>query len=112
MKRRIVVSLLTLCMILSVFSGCGKKESGSDSAKMDKDHVYKEDFISYDINIDNVSDTFVSNDRIHFVTIEYDYDTFEVVQAFGKYDSPIPPELYEYIVNLGKRLNYEMRSHQ
>lgn len=47
-----------------------------------------------------------------FVTIEYDYDTFEVVQAFGKYDSPIPPELYEYIVNLGKRLNYEMRSHQ
>jgi hypothetical protein len=47
-----------------------------------------------------------------FVTIEYDYDTFEVVQAFGKYDSPISLELYEYIVNLGKRLNYEMRSHQ
>ena len=72
MKRRIVVSLLTLCVILSVFSGCGKKESGSDSAKMDKEHVYKEDFISYDINIDNVSDTFVTNDRIYFVTIEYD----------------------------------------
>jgi len=47
-----------------------------------------------------------------FVTIEYDYDTFEVLQALGKYNTPIPPELREYIINLGKRLNYEMRSHQ
>ena len=47
-----------------------------------------------------------------FITIEYDYDTFEVCQALGKYNDSIAPELYEYIVNLGKRLNYEMRSHQ
>ena len=47
-----------------------------------------------------------------YVTIEYDYETFEVWQALGRYNNPIPPELYEYIVSLGKRLNYEMRSHQ
>ena len=49
---------------------------------------------------------------IPYVTIEYDYETFDVWQAYGKYNRPIPPDLYEYVVNLGKRLNYEMRSHQ
>ena len=47
-----------------------------------------------------------------FITIEYDYETFDVWQALGKYNNPIPQELHEYIVNLGKRLNYEMHSHQ
>lgn len=47
-----------------------------------------------------------------FVTIEYDYETFEVLQAYGKYNREIPKDLYEYIVKLGERLHYEMRSHQ
>ena len=47
-----------------------------------------------------------------FVTIEYDYETFEVLQAYGKYNREIPKELYEYIEKLGERLHYEMRSHQ
>ena len=54
MKRRIIVSILTLCMLLSVFSGCGKKAAGSGSVKMDKDHVYKEDLLNYDVNADNI----------------------------------------------------------
>lgn len=47
-----------------------------------------------------------------FVTIEYDYETFEVLQAYGKYNREIPKDLYEYVKNLGERLHYEMRSHQ
>ena len=47
-----------------------------------------------------------------YVTIEYDYETFEVLQAYGKYNRDIPDPLYQYVKNLGKRLCYEMRSHQ
>lgn len=47
-----------------------------------------------------------------YVTIEFDYKTFEVLQALGKYNKKIDPELYQYIVDLGKRLYYEMHSHQ
>jgi hypothetical protein len=47
-----------------------------------------------------------------FVTIEYDYETFEVLQAYGKYNREIPKDLHEYIEKLGERLHYEMRSHQ
>lgn len=72
MKRRIIVSILTLCMVLSVFSGCGKKAAGSGSVKMDKDHVYKEDLLNYDVNADNIQTSFVSGDRIYFVLVEYD----------------------------------------
>ena len=47
-----------------------------------------------------------------FVTIEYDYETFEVYQAYAKYNENIPSELYNYIVELGKRLKCEKLSHQ
>ena len=42
-----------------------------------------------------------------YVTIEFDYRTFEVHQALKKHNRGIAPELYQYIVNLGKRLYYE-----
>ena len=42
-----------------------------------------------------------------FVTIEFDYETFEVRQAYGKYNCEIDEELYNYIVDLGKRLKME-----
>lgn len=45
-----------------------------------------------------------------FVTIEYDYETFEVLQAYGKYNRDIDTKLYQYIVDLGKRLNVERLS--
>lgn len=47
-----------------------------------------------------------------YVTIEYDYNTFKVLQALGKYNKKIDPELYQYIVNLGKQLYCEMHIHQ
>lgn len=50
--------------------------------------------------------------NISYVTIEFDYETFEVYQAYGKRNSIIDPELYQYIVDLGKRLHCEMHTQQ
>ena len=47
-----------------------------------------------------------------YVTIEFDYNTFEVLQALGKYNRRIDSELYQYIVDLGKQLYYEMHTQQ
>ena len=47
-----------------------------------------------------------------FVTIEFDYKTFEVLQAYGKFNSKLNPSLYKYIVDLGKTLVYERMTHQ
>ena len=47
------------------------------------------------------------NKDVSYVTIEFDYKTFDVLQARGKFNSKIDSDLYEYIVNLGKRLNRE-----
>jgi hypothetical protein len=47
-----------------------------------------------------------------FVTIEFDYITFKVRQAFGKYNQKLEKELFDYIVDLGKRLNVERLSLQ
>jgi hypothetical protein len=47
-----------------------------------------------------------------FVTIEFDYETFEVSQALGKYNRRIDPELRRYVVKLGKQLYYERHTHQ
>ena len=47
-----------------------------------------------------------------YVTIEFDYNTFEVRQARGKYNSNLGDELYEYIVDLGKRLYEERRAYE
>ena len=45
-----------------------------------------------------------------YVTIEYDYETFEVVQALGKYNRRIDRDLYRYIEYLGKTLYRERAS--
>lgn len=47
-----------------------------------------------------------------YVTTEFDYNTFEVLQALGKYNRRIDPKLYQYIVDLGKQLYYEMHTQQ
>lgn len=47
-----------------------------------------------------------------YVTIEFDYNTFEVLQALGKYNQRINPELYQYVIDLGKQLYYEMHTQQ
>jgi hypothetical protein len=45
-----------------------------------------------------------------YVTIEFDYETFEVRQAYRKFNQRIDKELYQYIVDLGKQLKLEMMS--
>ena len=47
-----------------------------------------------------------------YVTIEYDYNTFKVLQALGRFNRKIDPKLYQYVVNLGKQLYYEMHMYQ
>ena len=47
-----------------------------------------------------------------FVTIEYEYGSFEVLQALGKHNQEISPELYRYVEELGERLRCEMMSRQ
>ena len=47
-----------------------------------------------------------------YVTIEFDYETFDVLQAYGKYNKAIDSDLYHYIINLGRHLNYERFSQQ
>jgi hypothetical protein len=52
------------------------------------------------------------NKTVPYVTIEYDYNTFEVLQALGKYNNKIDPELYKYIEDLGKALHEERISQE
>ena len=47
-----------------------------------------------------------------YVTIEYDYNTFKVLQALGKFNRKIDLDLYQYIVQLGKKLYYEKHPNQ
>ena len=47
---------------------------------------------------------------IPYVTIEFDYETFEVLQAHGKYNRALEPSLYQYVVGLGRRLCRERLS--
>lgn len=48
---------------------------------------------------------------VPYVTIEFSYPTFEIIQAFGKYNKKIDQSLYEYIKTLGKTLLNEMYLH-
>ncbi len=49
---------------------------------------------------------------IPYVTVEFVYGTFEVRQAYKKYNQRIDDELYLYVVNLGKQLKAEMLSRE
>ena len=51
-------------------------------------------------------------ENVSYITIEFDYETFEVMQAYQKYNKPIDDSIYEYIERLGKRLRCEMHSQQ
>ncbi len=41
---------------------------------------------------------------VPYVTIEFNYETFKVLQARGKYNRALEPSLYQYVVGLGRRL--------
>ena len=50
--------------------------------------------------------------NVPYVTIEFDYNTFAVRQAYKKFNQDVDPELYRYIVALGKQLKLEMMSRE
>jgi hypothetical protein len=47
-----------------------------------------------------------------YVTIEFDYETFDVIQALGRFNKKIDNNLYRYIVSLGRRLHCEHLSQE
>ena len=47
-----------------------------------------------------------------YVTVEFDYKTFEVIQANRKFNQNVDEELYQYIVDLGRQLKSEMMSRE
>lgn len=49
---------------------------------------------------------------VPFVTIEFDYETFEVLQAYKKFNQDVDEELYQYIVDLGQQLRLEISSQE
>ena len=56
---------------------------------------------------------FLRKDKnLPYVTIEYDYETFEVLQARGKYNQSLNEDLYQCVVDLGKILFIEKHSMQ
>ena len=74
--------------------------------------VYKLGYYRHVVNQRSIIVFLRQNKDIPYVTIEYDYQTFTVRQALGKNNKRIDPELYQYIVNLGKQLYYERHTQQ
>ena len=74
--------------------------------------VYVRNYYKYVIDRESIIVFLREDKNVPFVTIEYEYGSFEVWQAYGKYNAPISPELYQYVEELGERLRCEMMSHQ
>lgn len=74
--------------------------------------VYSMEYFLCVINQESIIVFLRKSKEVPYVTIEFDYNTFEVRQAYGKYNSYLDDELYEYIVDLGKRLYDERRSYE
>ena len=74
--------------------------------------VYKLGYYRHVVNQRSIIVFLRKEKTVPYVTIEYDYQTFAVRQALGKYNKRIDPELYDYVVKLGKQLYYERHMHQ
>ena len=74
--------------------------------------VYVCNYYKYVINRESIIVFLREDKNVPFVTIEYEYGSFEVWQALGKYNHAISPELYQYVEELGERLRCEMMSRQ
>lgn len=74
--------------------------------------VFHMGYYEYVINKRSVIVFLRKEKDVPYVTIEFDYETFEVLQARGKYNQELDKELYKDIVDLGKKLHYEKLSKQ
>lgn len=74
---KLLAVLLLLVMVVSSTVACGGSKSASGSVKRDKDHVFKERAVKYDLG-DHYSNTVVvAGDRIYFQYAEYPQHIWE-----------------------------------
>lgn len=74
--------------------------------------VYQLGYYNAVINKQSIIVFLRKDKNLPYVTIEYDYDTFEVLQARGKYNQSLNEDLYQCVVDLGKILLFEKHSMQ
>lgn len=74
--------------------------------------VYQLGYYNAVINKQSIIVFLRKDKNLPYVTIEYDYETFEVLQARGKYNQRLNKDLYQYVVDLGKILFFEKDSMQ
>ena len=72
--------------------------------------VYQLGYYNAVINKQSIIVFLRKDKNVPYVTIEYDYETFEVLQARGKYNQRLNKDLYQYVVDLGKILFFEKYS--
>ena len=72
--------------------------------------VYNAGYFSKVLNRESIIVFLRKGKDVPYVTIEFDYETFEVIQARGKYNQDLDSHLHQYVVDLGKRLYYEYHS--
>lgn len=70
--------------------------------------VYQMEYFLYVIRKQSIIVFLRQEKDTPYVTIEYDYRTFEVRQARRKYNQKVDSDLYQYIVDLGQQLKSEM----
>ena len=75
--------------------------------EMQRNCVYTNGYCDFVIKRQSIIVFLREKKDVPYVTIEFDYKNFDVLQAYGKYNKRIDADLYKYIVNLGKRLNRE-----
>ena len=74
---------------------------------MQRNCVYTNGYCDFVIKRQSIIVFLREKKDVPYVTIEFDYKNFDVLQAYGKYNKRIDADLYKYIVDLGKRLNRE-----
>lgn len=71
--KRLIAGLLTAAMVLPLMACGGSKSTSGGSSVMDKNHVYSEVVMDFDVDMNNVNTCFLKGDRIYFVSYIYAY---------------------------------------
>ena len=72
--------------------------------------VYTNRYFQYVIDRESIIVFLRKEKNTSYVTVEYSYKSFEVLQAYAKFNRRVDKPLYDYIVSLGKKLHNEMIS--
>lgn len=81
-KTRFLVFMLLLTLTSSLLAGCGSDKKAGSKAKMDRDHVYKAEYIDVPEGITNISRMVSSGDYIYFDAYNekknYQYEIYRI----------------------------------